>query len=74
MQHFERRLLTYAGNARNIIGRIAHETLQIYNLIRCESVFFFNGFWIKTIHFTDPFASDSYGNVVRSKLEHILVA
>lgn len=38
MQQLERRLLADPGNARNIIGRIAHKSLQIDDLLRFQPI------------------------------------
>ena len=64
-------LFTYAGNARNIVARIAHKRLYFYHLFRSHAVLLHNNIGrVVNVAFC---LGKPYGNVIIYKLERVTV-
>ena len=70
----ERRLFADAGDAGDVIGRIAHEGLHIDDLGRRIAVFGFHDSWRNSQHVGDPFLGQIDRHVVCDQLQGVAVA
>ncbi|MNP24681.1 hypothetical protein D3C76_1174560 [compost metagenome] len=73
VQQFQRCFLSNPGNPRNVIGRIAHQTLEINDLQWRQTITLFNLSRIIQLNIGYPFTRQPDMYMFGSKLQHIFV-